>query len=67
MTMPPNASSNVRPVKGMKNVYSVEKIFLNVKYEEDIPSIIPFAKSKADILFIAGMDDKLSDPERVVI
>ena len=57
----------MRPVEGMENVYSIAKVFHNVKFEEDTPSIIPFAKSKADILIIGGRDDKLSDPERVVI
>ena len=60
--------ANVKPVEGMENVYTTAKSFHNLKFEEDASSIIPFAKSKADILIIVGGDDKiLSDPERVVI
>ena len=59
--------SNVRPIEGMENVYTIAKIFKNIKFEDDIGSIIPFAKSKADMLMITGRDDKLSDAERVVI
>ena len=59
--------SNIKPIKGMENVFSIAEIFRNVKFEDDTASIIPFAKSKADILAIAGLDDKLSDATRVVI
>ena len=59
--------SNVRPIEGMENVYTIAKVFKNIKFEDDIASIIPFAKSKADMLMITGRDDKLSDAERVVI
>ena len=59
--------SNIKPIEGMDNVFSIAEIFQNVKFEDDTTSIIPFAKSKADILAIAGLDDKLSDATRVVI
>ena len=58
--------SHVRAVEGMENVYSIKEVFREVKFEEDIDSIIPFAKSEADMLMIGGLDDKLSDAERVV-
>ena len=60
-------SKSMKQIEGMENVFSIAEIFRNVKFEDDTASIIPFAKSKADILAIAGLDDKLSDATRVVI
>ena len=59
--------SNIKPIEDTENVYTIAEIFKNIKFEDDIASIIPFAKSKADMLMITGGDDKLSDAERVVI
>lgn len=59
--------SNIKPIEGTENVYTIAEIFKNIKFEDDIASIIPFAKSKADMLMIIGRGDKISDAERVVM
>ena len=58
---------NVRPIEDTENVYSIKECFRNVNFEEHVTSIIPFTKSNADIMMIAGLDDQLSDANRVVI
>ena len=58
---------NVRPIEDTENVYSIKECFRDVSFEEHVTSIIPFTKSNADIMMIAGLDDQLSDANRVVI
>ena len=58
--------SKVKKAENMENVLSMYEMFDHVNYEEDLSSIIPFAKSKSDILIIAGLDDKLGPSSRQV-
>ena len=59
--------SNIIPIEDIENVYTIAEFYKNTKFKDDIASIIPFAKSQADILMITGRGDKISDAERVVI
>ena len=58
--------AKIKAVPGMKNVFSIREVFDDIIFEDDLPSIIPFAKSTPDILIIGGLDDKLGDCERQV-
>ena len=67
LMLSPKDMSNVRPIEGKNNVYSIKEWFRDVNFEEDVASIIPFTKSNADIFIIGGLDDQLSDVNRMVI
>ena len=58
--------AKVKKVENMENVFSIREIFDAINFEQDVPSIIPFAKSKSDILLIGALDDKLKGSNRQV-
>ena len=58
--------AKVKQVENMENVFSISEIFDDINFEQDLSSIIPFAKSQSDILLIGGLDDKLARPRRQI-
>ena len=58
--------AKLKKVENKENVFLIRGVFEDINFEEDTPSIIPFAKSNSSVLYMIGLDDVIGFPKRQV-